>query len=201
MSYTSRKEYFEIITNEYPDQPPPTIVSHGAVNGLSWNKQSAYKSSTIFYESDINFFDEEIVLIGQSCGLFAIQFDTRRIAKKNLVRKNLKSLFSDSDVGKSVDLIWNQIRHIAEVLDYNNIFSWGTACIGSDYDGTIDPLPGIWTAEYFSKLYDGILLKASQYLKTKNSLKLTENKSISAQELTDRFFLENSVHFVKKFFH
>lgn len=200
MSVTSRKQYFEILANDYQDQIPPTIVSHGAVNGMAYDQQAVNDPSPGLYVSDINFFDEEIVLIGQSDGLFAIQFDARRIADKKLTKKHLKSLLNNGEASVSVDLIWNQIRHIAEVLDHNNCFAWGTACIGSDYDGTIDPLPGIWTAEYFQDLREGILLKADNYLRNKNPLTLIENKSISAEELTDRFFLGNSVQFVERFF-
>ncbi len=200
MSFNSRKEYFDILENDYKSCMPPTIVSHGAVNGLSINNLSDKNLSFGFYESDINFFDEEIVIIGESGGLFAIQFDTRRIANSKLVKKHLRSLFSNRDVAIAADLIWNQIRYIAEVLDKSEIFGWGTACVGSDYDGTIDPLPGVWTAEYFSTLYEGIRNRANQYLKNPNSLKLHENKSIRPEELTDRFFLNNSVQFLQRFF-
>ena len=200
MSFTSRVEYFNILSKEYMDNIPPTIVSHGAVNGLSINHLLENNPSSGFYESDINFFDEEIVNIGKSGGLFAIQFDTRRIAIKKLVKKHLGSLFGNRDVAIAADLIWNQLRHIAEVLDERNIFAWGTACIGSDYDGTIDPLPGVWTAEYFPLLYEGICKKADQYLNNPNSLNLPENKSITPEELTDRFFLKNSVQFIQRYF-
>ena len=200
MSFTSRREYFEILSTEYKDRMPPTIVSHGAVNGLSVGQKLSNNSESGFYETDINFFDEEIAHIGKSGGLFAIQFDTRRIADKKLVKKRIRSLFIDKDVIIATELIWNQIKHIAEVLDKSQLFAWGIACIGSDYDGTIDPLPGIWTAEYFKDLYEGMLLKADNYIKNENPLTLVENKSISAEELTERFFLDNSVQFVERYF-
>jgi hypothetical protein len=43
-------------------------------------------------------------------------------------------------------LIWNQIQHIAEVLNINDQYAWGIQCIGSDYDGMINSLNGFWTA-------------------------------------------------------
>lgn len=199
MSYQSRIEYFSILEKEYSRRIPPTIVSHGAVNGLSLKQKDLGRASG-FYKTDINFFDEELSYIGKSGGLFAIQFDTRRIAEKKLVRKNLRSLLSNKDVINSADLIWNQVRHIAEVLDRDQLFAWGCTCIGSDYDGTIDPLPGVWTAEYFSSLYDFILEKADHYLKNPNPLSLTENRSISPEEITKRFFLDNSVQFLERYF-
>jgi len=200
MSHKSRKEYFKILENEYNDNLPPTIVSHGAVNGLSEKKISPQSSSEVFYPSDINFYDEEIELIGLSGGLFAIQFDSRRIAQRKLVKKRLKSLVNKENPSIASNMIWLQIQYIAEVLDKKNIFGWGTACIGSDYDGTIDPLPGVWTAEYFPTLYKGILSHAKQYLKNPNPLILEENKSITPEEITSRFFLDNTIQFIHQYF-
>ena len=200
MSFKSRQEYFNILSNAYKDRIPPTIVSHGAVNGLSLKQKPSNNSTSGFYETDINFFNEEIAHIGKSGGLFAIQFDTRRIANKKLVKKHVRSLFNDRDIVKSAELIWNQIQHIAEVLDSNEIYAWGTACIGSDYDGTIDPLPGVWTAEYFSALYKEVLKIASRFLKSTNTLSLPENKSITAEEVCDRFFLDNTKQFLERFY-
>jgi hypothetical protein len=37
-------------------------------------------------------------------------------------------------------LVWNQVRHIAEVLDKNGRKARNTAAIGSDFDGIVDPL-------------------------------------------------------------
>ena len=200
MSSRSRKEYFELLETDYGSRMPPTIVSHGAVNGLSLADPSKTDPDSMFYPSDINFFDEEVVRIGRTGGLFAIQFDARRIAKSKYVKKRVRSLFSESDVEIAAEVIWNQIWYIARLLDRNDLFAWGTACIGSDYDGTIDPLPGIWTAEYFSRLNDILMKKADVCLKSNRNLQLKENKSISAEEITERFFLNNSVEFLKAYF-
>jgi microsomal dipeptidase-like Zn-dependent dipeptidase len=200
MSTQSRNDYFEIINSDYATNTPPTIISHGAVNGLPSSKANNKHSPNIFYPADINFFDEEIEEIGASGGLFAIQFDARRIAKKDLVKKSLKSLFAAEDPSIAATVIWHQIRHIAEVLDRKSMFSWGTACIGSDYDGTIDPIPGIWTAEYFHTLYEGILSNANRYLRQPNVLSMKENQSITPEEIAARFFLNNTLAFTTRFF-
>jgi len=200
MSLEARKEYFKILESDYSNNMPPTLVSHGAVNGLSLAKKSIDADSNFFYHSDINFYDEEIMIIGKSGGLFAIQFDTRRIAKPELVKKKLKSMFMKDNPLLAAELIWRQIQHVSEVLDRGGHYGWATACIGSDYDGTIDPLPGVWTAEYFSSLYEGLLAKANSYLKNPNSLILKENKEITADEIVSRFFLDNAVSFVRRVF-
>jgi microsomal dipeptidase-like Zn-dependent dipeptidase len=200
MSLQSRKTYFEILRCDYAQNMPPTIVSHGAVNGLSISNTSQNIASKKFYPSDINFYDEEIEQIGMSKGLFAIQFDTRRIANPKLVKKTMKSLLSKKDLSLASEAIWQQIQYIAEVLDKKELFGWGTACIGSDYDGTINPLPGVWTAEYFSALQEALFLKASNYLKSPNSLAVNENKIISPEEILSRFFLDNTKIFLERFY-
>lgn len=200
MSIESRKDYFNILESDYTHNMIPTIVSHGAVNGLSLKNKSKTIESNFFYLSDINFYDEEIEHIGKSGGLFAIQFDARRIAKLALVKKSFKSLFKKNDSSLASEMIWRQIQHISEVLDRKGYFGWGTACIGSDYDGTIDPLPGVWTSEYFSSLYVHLLGKANCYLKNPNPLSVKENREITPEEIVRRFFLENTVDFIKRFF-
>ena len=200
MSLQSRKTYFEILKSDYAQNIPPTIVSHGAVNGLSMSKTTMNITSKKFYPSDINFYDEEIEQIGMSQGLFAIQFDTRRIANPKLVKKTIKSLISKNNLSLAAEAIWQQIQYIAEVLDKNELFGWGTACIGSDYDGTINPLPGVWTAEYFSALQEALFLKASNYLKSPNSLAINENKFISPEEILSRFFYNNTKEFLERFY-
>ncbi len=199
MSFAARKEYFEMLETDFPNKKYPTIVSHGAVNGLKWSNLDTH-SSSVFHPADINFYDEEIVHIAKNDGLFAIQFDARRIARKELVKKKLSSLFKKEDPSLAAQMIWYQIKHIAEVLDDAGYFGWGVACIGSDYDGTIDPLPGVWTAEYFPFICEPILQLAKDYLRNENSLSLPENKKISAEDIVENFFLKNSTRFLKQYF-
>lgn len=199
MSIAARKEYFEMLETDYPDKKYPTVVSHGAVNGLKW-ANSGVLSSSVFHPAEINFYDEEIVHIGKNGGLFAIQFDARRIARKELVKKKLSSLFRNEDPVLAAQMIWYQIRHIAEVLDEAGYFGWGIACIGSDYDGTIDPLPGVWTAEYFPLIYEPILQLVHDYLQNENSLNLPVNKEISPEDIVENFFLKNTTRFLQRYF-
>ena len=202
MSLRSRKEYFDHVTRGAKENLPPTLVSHGAVNGMTWGEgKSKYPDrSEDFYRSDINFYDEEIELIGASGGLFAVQFDARRIARFDLVKKNWGDLFGEDDMQRAVNAIWLQLKHIAIVLDQNRLFSWGTTCIGSDYDGTIDPLPGVWTAAQFPGLSDGIQRKAEEFLKGPNPIRQERNKSITSKEIADRFFFQNTVEFLQRYY-
>ncbi|WP_340111834.1 membrane dipeptidase [Maribellus mangrovi] len=199
MSIKSRKEYFNLLKSDYQKREIPTLVSHGALNGMNFKGDKTARFPKTYYSSDINFFDEEVLDIARSGGLFAIQFDTRRIAQKKLVKKKLRSLNKTTDVERSAQLIWHQIQHMAELLDRNELPAWNIAAIGSDYDGTIDPLPGIWTAEYYPLLQKPLLQIAGNYLKNNRVLVLPENRKITPEEIVQRFFIGNTIRFLKQF--
>ena len=199
MSLKARKAYYDFLNVHYPKDTIPLIVSHGALTGVQYSGEASIPSNTaLFYQSDINFFDEEIVNIGQSGGLFAIQFDSRRLTSKS--SRNSFDKFSKTLSIPSTQIIWNHIRHIAELLDLHGLFAWGTACIGSDYDGTIKPLSGMLTVEAFPTMAQDLLFLASEYLKQPNRLTMPENKQISPEELVERFCYTNAIHFLHKHF-
>ncbi len=200
MSLSSRRDYYRFVRNRFADRLPPTIVSHGAVNGMSFDSEEGAGELDDFYRSDINFYDEEIEFIGDSGGLFAVQFDARRIARFELVKKNLGSLKEENDLDRTAEVIWKQLQHIALILDRKGHFAWGHTCIGSDYDGTIDPLPGVWTAAQFPLLYERIRERARAFLDGPNGLIREENRNISPTRVADRFFLDNTGEFLKRYY-
>ena len=51
-------------------------------------------------------------------------------------------------------LVWNQVRHIAEVLNMKGKYAWGIQALGTDFDGLIDPINGYWTAKEIDDLDD-----------------------------------------------
>jgi len=198
MSLPARKAYFEYLQVHDTQNSIPIVVSHGAVTGVGYNGQPGLQySGPLFYQSDINFFDEEIVQIGRSKGLFAIQLDSRRIASKEALSQISKNVFSKNLRKQSARIVWNQIQHIAEILDQDGQFAWGTACIGSDFDGTINPLNGILTTADFPMMAQELLSLANQYLHH-NPLSLIENRNITPEEIVSRFCIDNVVHFLEK---
>jgi len=197
MSLSARKAYFAYMQVHDTQNNIPVVVSHGAVTGVGYSGKSALNHpANLFNLSEINFFDEEIVQIGRSKGLFAIQLDSRRIASREALSQISKNIFSPKIREQSARIVWNQIQHVAEVLDRDGQFAWGTACIGSDFDGTINPLNGILTTEDFPLMAKKLLHSASQYLHRKR-LRLPENRMITPEEVVARFCMENVAHFLK----
>ncbi len=197
MSIKSRLEYYDLIKNEYADKVP-VLVSHGAVTGVDFSyNQNTFIPSGIFSADDINFFDEELVTITKTGGLFSIQMDSRRFASRKLLHKSIYKVFHPKAYKHSAIIIWLQLQHIAEVLDSNQLFAWGSTCIGSDFDGTINPLNGIWTAEQLPLLSEELLLLAANYLNEKNRLVHNENRMITPEEIVERFIFKNIIDFLR----
>ena len=197
MSVKSRFEYYDILENEYNNKIP-LIVSHGAVTGTNIKGKHLSSIDTSFLCSDdINFFDDELVLIAKSKGLFALQMDGNRLTNKSKSRKSIFSLNAKSDINKSAEIVWYQLQHIAEILDSHNLNGWNTACLGTDFDGTINPLSGIWTAEDLQLLANKLFEKARHYISNKNVLQKSSNRDISPLELVENFIFNNTNNFLK----
>ena len=197
MSVKSRFEYYDILENEYNNKIP-LIVSHGAVTGTDMKgKHLSSIDASFLCSDDINFFDEELVLIAKSKGLFALQMDGNRLTNRSKSRKSIFRLNAKSDINKSVEIVWYQLQHIAEILDGHNLNGWSTTCLGTDFDGTINPLSGIWTTEDLQLLANKLLEKARHYLSNKNVLQKISNRNIAPLELVENFVFNNTYNFLK----
>jgi microsomal dipeptidase-like Zn-dependent dipeptidase len=151
--------------------------------------------------ADINLYDDEIIRVARTSGLFGLQLDERRIAAHgDFELKKTHSLERRKVLFHSSFLVWRQIQHIAELLDSLGLFAWGIQTIGSDYDGMIDPINGFWTAENLPTLEDYLLMQAHTYMKT-NSGKLTNSfNRLDPEEIVNRVMGDNAFNFVMKYY-
>lgn len=203
MSTASRKTYYQLLETNYANENIPIIVSHGAVNGkrsiVEWEASDS-KLSKAFSDVDINFYDSEILRIAKSKGIFGLQLDERRIASKSAIRSsriywpNKKRRYKNKS-----ELIWNQVEHIAEILNKNDLFCWETVAIGSDFDGIVNPIKGLWTSENIETIKPYLIEKAQDYLDN-NGRNLKTQNQISAQEIIDRLLFINADEFLKRNF-
>lgn len=203
MSTASRKTYYQLLDTKYASQNIPIVVSHGAVNGkrsiVEWQISDS-ELSKAFSDIDINFYDSEILRITKSKGIFGLQLDERRIASKSAVRSsriyipNTKRRYENKSV-----LIWNQIQHVAEILNKNGLFCWETLAIGSDFDGIVNPIKGLWTAENIKDIKPYLIEKAQYYL-DENNTNLQVQNQISAELIIDRVLFINADEFLKRNF-
>lgn len=203
MSRASRTTFYELLDSTYATENIPIVVSHGAANGrmsIEDPDTSSGEQSQYFREDDINFYDSEILRIAKSKGIFGLQLDERRIANKSAIRSSRiywpsrKRLYRNKS-----DLIWRQIRHVAELLDKHGLFCWETMAIGSDFDGIVNPIKGLWTAENLEDIKPFLIEKAETYLSVHKSQYQAQNQ-ISANEIIDRVLYINANEFLKRNF-
>jgi len=197
MSLKSRLQYYKLLETEY-NNSIPIIVSHGAVSGLDLKgKPNGSIKPEHFANDSINFYDEELVLIAKSKGLFAIQMDSKRLAPNHLIKKSIVFTDKKKALKKSAEIVWRQIQHVAEILDASGLPAWDTCCIGSDFDGTINPLDEIWTSQDFNKMANELVVCARHYLTKPNTLKLKKNKHINPEVLISNFCINNTIRFLE----
>lgn len=200
MSAVARRAYRDLLAKEYPNQVIPIVVSHGAMNGLIDSvsrKRSTIAGAAELYEGDINFFDDEVVAIAQSGGVFGIQLDERRVANKSrLKRSNLIFASRNKRLLAKSKLIWEQILYIARVLDNESLAAWDVQVLGSDFDGIIDPINLFWTSEDIVDLERCLTIHASEFMAS-NSNSFKAFNRISADEIVSKFIWRNAEKFLK----
>ena len=98
------------------------------------------------------------------------------------------------------ELLWNQVQHIAELLDRNGLFAWGCTGIGSDYDGVVNPLNGFLTAETFPFLLEYLERYAHNFLEGPGGAALKPFNQISASEIVNRIFSTNAMEFMQRWY-
>lgn len=202
MSLKARQQYFEIRRHEYHSRRwLPVIVSHGGVTGLKLDGSTTIAGAEkLFYQADINFYDEEVVEVARSGGLFAVQLDRRRLAGKAFL-KQAPYLAFKNHVSAGAVLVWAQMQHIAEVLDHHRLPAWDMISIGSDFDGSINPPEGCYGSMDYSNLGLDLLKLAGNYLLgRKGTWRLPENGLVEPGYILHKFSSGNAVAFLDQYF-
>ncbi len=198
MSVASRADFYELIDSTPAYKKLPIIVSHGAANGqksFTDKTQTGSKVASKLNPVDINFYNEEIIRLAKSKGIFGLQLDERRIASKETLKNTKHSINRSKIMHYRSELLWNQIQHILEVLDDTGLFAWDCMAIGSDFDGIIDPLNSFWTTEEMPFLADFLERHAYNYMRSAG-FKVKEN-NIDADEIIARVMSLNGHNFLK----
>lgn len=172
MSVKTRRDYYEIIDTHNaanPNDVIPVVMSHAAVNGKvsasadnnydPKDTDDDYKNSATFNTFSINLYDDEIIKVHETKGLMGIIFDERVLSggkKLKLLEKYINNnedydnpykALGYNDRRTWLTLITDQIEHIVKTTITSNTTTdkkliWDRICIGSDFDGQIDPING-----------------------------------------------------------
>ncbi len=203
MSIQSRNEYYQLLDNEYQGEDIPLIVSHGACNGVGSQGNQVVNIQRTGHDlcfSDINFYDDELLKIANTNGIFCLQLDKYRLASKTAINKLKKTRRREKVLYYSAALIWKQVQHIAELLDKNDLFAWGLVAIGSDFDGIIDPLKGFWTEKEMPSLADFLERHACNYIEVYGDQLQNPCNRIDGYEIISRIMRDNALSFLEKYY-
>lgn len=165
----SRQEYFSnyVLPSLNSANPIPVIASHVAYSGVEKtddlvNRMVSEKDGDFseryghkFNSWNINLSDEDVVNIYKSDGLIGINFDQRVLGldKKDIKRKETHANYVWQNIKammKAVTLSNDpQIKSKKEIIN--------TFCLGTDFDGFIDPLNKYPTVMDFKQLGDDLI--------------------------------------------
>ncbi len=190
----ARQEVYEIARG----YGMPVIASHVAASGRSLatrrprpDKPRHRLQSSTFNPWDINLHDEDLIAIAQSGGLIGLILDERILAGEQLLNA------VRSGQVHPLEPLFQQIRYIYSTLVAAGIpprNAFQTLCLGSDFDGFIDPLDAVPTVlEYPSVLYPGLL----KFFQTEYAL--FEETGLSPEELTEGLCFSHGVEFWRRF--
>ncbi len=203
MSLKSRQQYYDLLSTKYKKEKIPVIVSHGALTGRTLkgtlNKITPELGKT-FSNKDINFYDEEILTIARSKGIFGLQLDERRLASAEKMKSLKNPVFLHKIRHVRAKLLWNQIQYIAELLNANRLPAWDTMAIGSDFDGIINPINGFLTAEDLVTLMEYTERYAYNYMNDRGKQVLSRRNRIKAAEIVQRIFSTNATRFLTEWY-
>jgi hypothetical protein len=188
MSKEARNKYYHLLETKYSTQNIPVIWSHGAVNTIEKN--------------EINLDLEDVKKIYETQGLIGIELDQRILGYN---RKRFKKWFGrifKSNKKESYEdafYFWEQIRIIAEYAYTNKLSDnpWKCICLGSDYDGVINPLNQYRDASTLSLLYLNLILHLNEYWNTGKSIIPKNHQEKDASTIIYEIMYNNAYAFIK----
>jgi len=188
MCKNTRLEFYAYRKGKYDSIP--LISSHGALIN--------------FYNENINLDIDDINEIYNSNGLIGIELDQRVLGynKRNRFWNWLLSIFRSADKKNLVwaEYFWKNILAIAEhcyELD-QNADPWKIICLGSDFDGIINPLNKFRTSTDLQALSECILKNLIDYWASGKSKIPINHLGIDAHTVVYNIMYKNAKEFITK---
>lgn len=142
----------------------PIVFSHGGCNGMA-SFDNPVVTSGLFQAKEIGFYDNEIIRLIQSKGIFGLNMDERVMSSEEALDATKHITCAKKRYTATSKLIWNHVEHMVRLTVPLGLDPWMHICIGSDYDGIINPVNGFWTLEYLPRFSDYFKIHLSDFLK------------------------------------
>ena len=213
MSAAARSDYYKYVLRPFNYKPAnkgckiPLIASHVGYSGIDrlevqtknthLDKEDAHFRINNFLAWSINLCDEDVIEVHHSRGLIGISFDQRLLGASpvpRLVNLRLKATLRRQAMKLFASTIAQFVRipfayHLDEPLRI-----WDTLCLGTGFDGPIDPIDRYATVLQF-KTFEEDLIEILAGLKKKEALWFG---SYNPERLARKICFENAYEFVVK---
>ncbi|MBN2669022.1 MAG: membrane dipeptidase [Bacteroidales bacterium] len=196
MHPVARNQYYAILDQmALQGDNVPLIFSHGGANGMK-NYANKTITNNLLHNEDIGLYDDEIIRLMKSDGLFGLNMDERVMSSEEALKATKKYKCAKKRFKATSGLIWNNIEHIVKVCNSEQINPWPHICIGSDYDGIINPVNGFWTLEYLPRFYQYLWKHMDEFLKKNPALSF----GMSQTDIMQGLFSKNMIRFMLKYY-
>ena len=174
----AREDYYRIVKDLNKEEPvgnPIAIIStHSRMSGFknlhlaqhSSDKNNAWKQAPLkmFNPWPINLCNDDIRAIHDSKGMLGIELDQRILGDLKFSLYPQKTddhkLIEDQLCHPKVNLDPSRFTHTVMFMDnlfhvikvINQPSAWDVVCLGSDFDGNVDPIEGSPTSGHFNQL-------------------------------------------------
>lgn len=192
MSLDARKQYYQLLNTTYSSENIPVICSHGAL---------ALSESGFYYHQVNMELATDIQMIYATGGLIGIEMDQRILGyNKNRFWKWAGNIFkgAEKQAFEEAGYFWNQVINIAEYAFQNGFANdpWKCICLGSDYDGIINPLNRYRDASTLNNLFQQLEQHLNLYWSEANTVIPKNHNGITAAQVIEKIRYTNMKDFI-----
>ncbi len=214
-SAASRKEYYQLIeayNQKNPEDKIPVIASHCGYYGplddmpkvdLDYQISNAkYEADDSFYKEfyrwNINLCDEDIEMVCKTDGLIGISFDQRILGvRKSNDQREWASTYT---VAKNILAMVSSAAQNTRLSPQQREDIWKCLCIGTDFDGLVDPVNHYSTAGRFGDFRANFLNLLEKLEPPRKQAIFLDKNPFTPAQVVEMFCFTNALQFTRKHF-
>jgi hypothetical protein len=146
--------------------------------------------------ADLGIFDNEILAVAKSKGIIGLNIDQRVMSSSGYLDKVKKETFIGSlDERKKQwsSIVFENIKYIAEYLYSQSEAPFDTMCMGTDFDGAINPINNFTEESAMPDLAKYLKIHLQDYLSDPNCP--LKNIALSPDQIISKIMSENALQF------
>lgn len=164
----SRRDFYAYFKQNYSGLNLPIICSHTGMTNKSWESviqtpdyvdTDEMNAHSYFHEWSVNMYKEDVWEIIQSGGLIGIQLDEKRLGGEIIWKRvvhepgvSKEAAFADlvlANILSVVQTAYEYAHHLGLPMFETLEKAWSCICIGSDFDGLVNPIDNVVTSADF----------------------------------------------------